>query len=169
MKMKASLNTKAAEKKIENLKTAFTKKEAQELGDDVVFQMKQLIAKGISPIRSVGRFPAYKGAGKKGRYPQSVQSRYPGKRDRPVNLKLSGEFLNDLTFKVKPGTAGKHASVEIGYYTRSEQDKERSHRDGTNGQPKRPTIPQGSEQFAVTIQRTILNRLREAITKAVKK
>lgn len=64
-----------------------------------VFEKKipELISKGISPVKGEGRFKKYSDV-----YRDAIKKgRYPGKRQRPVNLKLTGELLNSLKVETK--------------------------------------------------------------------
>lgn len=54
--------------------------------------IKALIAKGISPVKGQGSFVPYSESYKK----QIKSGRYPGKKIRPINLKLSGKMLRSL-------------------------------------------------------------------------
>lgn len=145
---------------IEGLKKPIDKRTAESLGTQVVIQMRKLIAAGISPIKSVGRFPRYKNP-----------KRYPGDRKAksPVNLKLSGDFLDALQPEVSPGPAG--YQVTIGYEGKREELKEQGHREGANGQPSRPTIPSKrlGEEFAATIERIIMGVYRDRIRQILRK
>jgi hypothetical protein len=50
------------------------------------------IAKGISPVRGIGRFKKYSQS-----YRDAIgRGVYTGKRKRPVNLKLSGDMINSF-------------------------------------------------------------------------
>ena len=154
-------------KKIEDAPGFFKREDAKALGEAVVDEMKSLISKGISPIKSVGRLPGYLYQGKKGKYPDSVKKKYPGKKQRPVNLTLTGDMLRALKSRV---TKGKFSSaIEIGYFVEREAKKEQGHREGVHGQPPRPTIPEGDEVFAAKIQTLIIRAYREAYAKFVKK
>lgn len=150
LKFSAKFNesvTKAIAKKFTNVEeNLLSRSDARTLGEGIVKEMRALISKGISPIKSFGRFPAYKSP-KEG-YPASVKKSYPSKRTTPVNLKLTGRMLADLGYSVtKKG-------IEIGYSSRDAIEKERGHREGANGQPERPTIPiaKFGEEFAQKIQ-----------------
>lgn len=149
------------------------------VGEAVIDEIRTAVAKGISPIARKGRFAAYKWAAasnairkvarsfkdkgrrkqarkiaedtKKNKYPYSVMKDFPNKRERPVNLELSGAFLADL--KAKPTPKG----VTIGFGTELSELKEQGHREGVNGQPRRPIIPEGDEDFSPSIYRRILS------------
>jgi hypothetical protein len=123
----------------EKLKGRRAKKFADEFGKMLVKEMKTRIAAGTSPITGK-RFPAYKNP-----------PRYPGTRKpkRPVNLYLTGEMLRALTFRIKE--IGEQIVVTIFLKTKKARDKERGHREGAGGQPKRPIIPQGDEVLTRSI------------------
>lgn len=129
----------------------------ESVGRRVVSSMKDLIAKGISPIRGNGRFPAYKDP-----------TKYPGKKKapRPVNLFLSGDFMDSLSNKSIRSGDGYNA--EIFYKGRESQLKEKGHREGANGQRERPTIPEGSEEIAKSIEVEI-NEMIDARIKELKR
>jgi hypothetical protein len=172
---------KAAEKGIYSV----TNKDKEDIGYAVIEEMIKLILKGISPIAGKGRFPGYKwveranqatkiargltkgrrkrarekAAGiKKSRYPYSVMHKYPDKKERPVNLFLSGDFLASL--EPRPRRNG----IVIGFNNELSEKKEAGHRAGVNDQPPRPIIPQGKEEFAPSIYR----RLVDTITKVLR-
>lgn len=144
------------------------KSELQTIGDAVVEEMKVLIAKGISPIKGDGRFPAYKWASAKSvarksgskkknvnrqfqnKYPYSARKDFPAKRERPVNLKLSGNFLKNLIAKISNRT------IEIGFFEEPWTKYEQGHREGVNGQPPRPIIPIPGEEFSPSIYRRLV-------------
>lgn len=130
-------------RKIEGLKAPITREDAENVGKGVVAEMKNLISKGISTIEGSGRFPAYKNP-----------KRYPAKRKpkTPVNLHLSGDFQDALSYSTQQVKSG--YATKIFYRGAKENIKEQGHRDGANTQPKRPTIPtESGETFAVRIQR----------------
>lgn len=160
MSLVAKIDAKTLEniaKKCEALKKPITKSDADAVGEGVVDEMKNLISKGVSPIEGVGRFPAYKDAKK-----------YPGKRKpkTPVNLKLSGDFLDALDYQTVQARAGYGTKI---FYKGKEDIKEQGHRDGANGQRVRPTIPIKGETFAQRVQRVfaeIYNKRIESILKS---
>ena len=135
---------------------AFTQAELKNMGARVTSNMREMISKGISPIQGKGRFPAYKDP-----------SKYPGKQKapRPVNLELSGDFLKSLYAK---GKTGKNPQIEIGYPP-DQALKEKGHRDGANGQKKRPTIPERNEKFAVSIVNDLIDDMSNAVNKYFRK
>lgn len=132
--------------KLNELGQGLTKDEATQAGQATMSAMKDMISQGQSPI--TGRnFPRYKN-------PQ----KYPGrlKSATPVNLHLSGDFLDGMRAKVVKTALGFGFEIT---YLKKELKKEEGHRVGWNGQPKRPTIPEGNEKFAT--------RVREAYTKVI--
>lgn len=127
------------EKDIEKINTPQAMKEVGEL---VVREMKTMILSGVSPVRGNKRFAPYKD-----------RTKYPGdlKPARPVNLKLTGEMLDALTFRPYKET------VHIGIFTSDQgvKDRAEAHNQGTEHMAKRQFIPQEGEEFAVTIMRKI--------------
>ena len=158
-------STKTLKKKLKDLKQPIKKKEAVKLGEIILKLMRSLISKGLYPIKGKGRFKAYKDLKK---YPKKVRYKYPDKGDRPVNLWLSGDFIKSLdvdTFKFTKGGWG----TKIRITGDKNKKKESGHRDGVNGQPKRPIIPSGNEKFAKKIQVKILSFLDKQIGFIVKR
>lgn len=133
-------------------------------GDVLIDEIKKRVAKGQSPIQEQPRrFPAYKNPKN---YPDKVRKRFPQKRRRPVNLYLSGKFLESLKYKVK---TGKRPRITIGFFSRKSKAKEKGHREGARGQPKRPVIPERSEQFTRPILRAVELYLIKALDKVLGK
>lgn len=120
---------------------------AKRVGIDVVKAMKAQILNGNSPIEGDGKFPAYKNPKK---YPGKLKSR------SPVNLKLSGKFLNALKADVENGTYGQSTTI---YYSGKEQVKEQGHREEANRQPYRPTIPSEKNETFIKVIREIYLKL----------
>lgn len=133
---------------------------AKAVGESVVKIMKELISKGISPIRNWGKFQKYKD-----------RKKYPGdqKPATPVNLKLTGAFLADLKHEIKKVSSG--SGTKIFFDSDLSRKKESGHREGVHGQPKRPTIPVDNEgeEFNVKIVQSIKKiynaRIREILKK----
>lgn len=114
--------------------------------------MKAMIAKGVSPI-SGSRFPAYKNP-----------DRYPGdlKAHTPVNLKLTGKFLDDLRGEV---VTSPELGVRFWFRTKKSELKERGHREGERGQPKRPILPEGNERFAQSLRAAFSKEFKRLLEK----
>jgi hypothetical protein len=181
MKFTGKVDGKAIDrltKKLKSLKKPVSRRDAKKMGKSALKEMKSLIKSGISPIRGGGKMPRYRGSyaeqiKKKGHivvYERkgSRGKRYP-KSMRPVNLRLTGAFLKNLQARVVKVASG--FGISIGYRKRSEQIKERGHREGANNQAIRPTIPQGdrNEEFALRIQRVVIKGLNALIKKLSKK
>lgn len=93
-------------------------------------------------------------------YPDSLGKKVlaeTGKKARPVNLKLYGDFLENLEARVR------NRVVEIGFFKKSEELKELGHREGANGQAVRPTIPLGNEKFNAAIDAEILKAIDQVL------
>lgn len=82
-----------------------------------------------------------------------------GKKARPVNLKLFGDFLDSLDVQLE------NKKILIGYFKESEAVKERGHREGANGQYVRPTIPLKGEQFNASVQAELLKAIDQVLKK----
>lgn len=147
---------------------------ARNIGDTVITQMKNFIARGQSPVRDQGRFQGYKaqqisgGKGRRGNenkqgYPYSVMHRFPNKKVRPVNLKLTGEMLSDLAHKFRFG----EQTIELGLFSGKSALKAETHNQGTQ-EPRisrRPFLPtKDGESFAETIQRDIIAIVKRRIS-----
>lgn len=137
------------------LKKPIDRETAKEIGEQVVDEMRDMISKGISPIAGNGRFPRYKDTKK---YPRGK------KPNTPVNLYLSGEFQDSLTYSVKNSPSGFKTEIFYGGASVND-DKESGHRKGSDGTSKtsRPTIPQGTESFAERIIRIFSKIYRDRI------
>lgn len=145
-----------------DLKAPLTPKDLVEIGEEVISEIKRSVDIGKSPVSTGGRFPAYKRGGDPDGYPNSVKKRYPNKRNRPVNLRLSGEFLDKaLRYKTNPSKQ----ALSIGFFDSKNAAKEQGHREGAKGQPKRPIIPQGSEKFSLQVTQRIVDLMLQAINK----
>lgn len=98
-------------------------------------------------------------------YPESVRKDFPQKRNRPVNLFLSGRFLKELEARVVQVD-----KIKIGFFKSYGQKLEQGHREGANGQPERPIIPlQNSEEFAKSIVFSTIKVVEDAIKDYLKK
>lgn len=185
-KLKRDLNREMKRIGLKTIEEGLTVQDKVQIGEELIEAIKDQVAVGISPILGRGRFEAYKAVGaaskilkggkattKAGRarrrafaqktkqqgYPYTVRNKYPSKRDRPVNLYLSGRFLNDLRAKaLKRG-------LEFGFYTELSALKEQGHREGANGQPQRPIIPIRNER----LNRSIYNRLIVSLARRIKR
>lgn len=173
MKFKANLNEasfKAVVNKIKDLATPMGAKVAKEVGETVVDLMKTSIEAGNSPIAGRGKFQAYRGEYRKGiikrGYVSQDGTRYK-KSLTPVNLKVSGKFLDSLKATVQRTKNG--YAVVIGLSGNLSNKKEEGHRSGHNGQAERPIIPQEGEKFSQAIQRVYLDIINDAIAVIAKR
>lgn len=158
----AALKQNAVElKKLQEI--AFTSRLASDVGSTIVNQVKDEISKGISPVKGAGRFAGYKES-----YQEAIRSQrgqFSGKGTRPVNLKLSGDFINSLGFKSK----GLKNKIEVSLNFYGEQDKETWLRSNPNHAAPRKALPRGSESFNVSIQKTIKDVVNRFIINLLKK
>lgn len=154
---------KRLQKKLEGIAAPLKKGEADELGKQVVIEMKNLIRKGVSPITGK-RFAQYKKSYKE--QIKKYHSKAHGKKQTPVNLHLTGEFLSDLINTVV--TSNGTYAARIGFKSKESEKKEQGHREGANGQRKRPIIPQAREKFAQRIQNIIILFTRDALRKIIR-
>lgn len=125
----------------------------REIGETVVNSMLEDIASGKSPIDGRGSFPAYKNPKK-----------YPGKQKspRPVNLELTGQMLSSLQYRINQAKI----AITILYRTKKSQLKELGHREGSNGQPERPTIPAENEDLNAGIRKKVQSLIDKAFRTA---
>jgi hypothetical protein len=141
---------------------------ANQLGPIIIQQMKNLIAKGSSPVKGVGRFVAYKGVAsiKEGKsqysvYPYSAMKEYPDKKVRPVNLSLTGAMLSFLSFRLDGSI------LEVGILPDAPNKQKviaRVHNTGERPDiPQRQFIPDDGEEFTVTIMAVIKKLYRKRI------
>lgn len=151
MKFKGAITgVPAIKNKLDKLGRGLTRDEADTVGRNAVEKMKEMISKGLSPVRGGDTRP---------RFPKYLNpKRYPGKKKpaSPVNLQLTGAFLKNLGYKVVQRAKGWGA--EIGYDDPEQIVKEQGHREMANGQPHRPTIPMQSEgeAFARSVEDSYL-------------
>lgn len=160
IKFRARIDKKSTEsiiKKLGGLKNIITKSDADAVGRNCVSAMLKQISQGTSPVQGWGRFPRYKD---KKKYPGKANLA-KGKKYSPVNLRLTGQFLESLNYRVHKGKNGYY--VSIGYANRTAQKKEQGHREGANGQAVRPTIPQDGETFSRLVQAEYLSIIEEAV------
>ncbi len=137
---------------LESLNNPVDKRTAESAAKAAVAEMKRLISKGKSPISGVN----FKKLSKK------YADREKG-GDTTPNLNLSGKFLQSLW-----GRSAKIGGAwvsRISYNTNLSKKKESGHREGVNGQPKRPTLPEEGEKF----KRSVMKAYMDAIRKGVKR
>jgi hypothetical protein len=148
-----------------------------EVGFIAVKLIKDLLSRGVSPVEGKGRLASYKNAAK---YPGLNRNKGKNlkrttqpmtrealakttKKQSPVNLKLTGDMLKSLSFKVKQGR------IWIGFFDTKEAIKAKALQDGTANMAARPILPtEPGQQFAQTIWREILKAVKEKIENLTK-
>lgn len=151
--------------KLNTYKDVPNKSEANDIAEKMLKKIKELISVGISPI-SGRKMPGYRGSYKQG-IKDGVYSKY-GKQQRPINLKLTGDFLKALNTKTKKAANSQRYSVIISIDGEKEVLKEKGHREGANGQAERPIIPKGSENFTQKVLVIFIEGINSAISKRTK-
>lgn len=144
---------KALKKDFDRVVGRITRADYRRAGDAVVRAMLTDVARGQSPIRGNRAFKGY-----------INPTKYPGNRKprTPVNLRLTGDFLDNLEVRLRRGA--RNPTLRIGFFRKKQILKELGHREGAGGQPKRPIIPDDKkgERFNVKISK-ILDRLIQDI------
>lgn len=158
---RTKVDTKELRRLLKESNVRVNQKIARATGELAIALMKDRIAKGLSPIQGKNRFPGYKDTKK---YPGRVKEDFPDKRNRPVNLRLSGRFLKQLRV-ISATSLGK---VIIGFSDDYGKTLEKGHREGASGQRERPIIPEPSEELAKSIQLAILRIYEQAVRKFLK-
>lgn len=146
-------------KKFKELEAPLTRGGANKLGKIIVNEMKKDISRGQSPIRGKGKFPALQ-------EPYKTRKKNLGKGNKP-NLELFGQFLKSLVNAVTKNRSGYSAVVKFSNETA--RKKEQGHREGANGQKKRPIIPTGQEGFNKRISDIIFNFMNSTVGDIVRK
>jgi len=133
----------------------------EELGRVAVKEMRLSLERGISPVRGERRLERYSAS-----YTKAIQKgwlEFQDKKVRPVNLFLSGKMLRSLEFKATYG------SLLVGIWDSEMVELASYHQDGTDKMPARRFVPTTSgEALTVTIDRALINKLKDIITKAIK-
>lgn len=153
---KVKIDLKEVKKLLKEADLKIGPKASQAIGNLIVDLMKEKIAKGISPIEGKPRFPGYKDVTK---YPKQARKEHPAKRNRPVNLNLSGKFLAGLKAKASPS----RGQITVGFFDTYGRKLEQGHREGANGQRERPIIPDRGEQLAKSIRLAIVKLYENAV------
>lgn len=147
----------------------------KEMAEDTIDEMKRLITRGQSPVKGFGRFDAYVAQREpevnikilaRKKYPYGVREEFPGKKVRPVNLTLTGEMLDALTYK----RVGKN--IRIGYFrglfgfgSKELVEKVSNAQRGNPEKniPQRKFLPTDGEGFVQSVMRVIKNSLLKAL------
>lgn len=173
MKLKAKFDNAAFKSildKIKDIQEPVDSRIAKNVANSVVEEMKKEISVGKSTIAGRGKFEAYRGEYKKRiqRYGavSSGGAKY-SKKLKPVNLKVSGNFLESLKGSTEKSKNGYAAVISINGVKNIKI--EQGHRDGANGQAERPIIPINKERFVTSIQKVYLRLINEAIARISKR
>ena len=152
-----------------------TKAVVADLGRNVKEKSLALVKVGLSPVEGRGRFKGYAvQRGGKSNYPEipGLKKKFPGKKTRPVNLELDGEYLDAVT-QYKKNREGD--GIEFGLLKGSDLQNKmfESHNEGSrNDIPQRKVIPTNGDDYTPLIRRKIkdiyLNRIRNIIRSALK-
>lgn len=167
VKTKVMVNLKDSEALVKEL---FNRSFSRKLAETIITEIKDFTSKGLSPVEGQGRFDAYalQRDNDKRKYP------YPhtnsGKNIRPVNLRLSGELMEALSFtEVKDG-------VLIGILPQAKDEikkRAEAHNEGTlenRNVPQRRFIPtKRDEKFVVSIERKIKALFEMQVKEIIKK
>lgn len=166
MAMKVTFPKQKLKNVVETLKDyprAFGRDDAKAMAEEVLDEMQSLIAKGISPVRGEGRFTGYSES-----YPSKWHQRTYGKKKRPVNLRLSGDMLSNLTYKIVK--VGSRSAVEIFFKSAKSSGQKLSPEEKfQKNQKTRPLLPTSGKGFALSIQEIVVRHYNEAINAFLKK
>lgn len=150
------------------------------LGRKIEIEVRRDIGAGKSSVKGEGRFQSYLGPslgrGLRGRtkksveksfYPGSVKSKFPNKKNRPVNLRLSGSYLKKLTNRTFAGL------VELGFLNLDKvtRGKFETHNLGEHPHvPKRKHLPtEKGDKFTPRINRLIKNLYTQRIKSIIRR
>lgn len=195
--MKKSVQVRYKFTGFQELKKKLDKGTLNKIGEQVINDVLENTAKGISSVKGWGKFAPYKGltevnkirrlsaesknarkqlksklaqakADSKKAYPYTVMDKYPDKKTSPVNLKLSGKFLDALTYTTNINKGG----LRIYFDDRLSEKKAETHNEGTQKDrvPQRKFLPTGKDdEFTVSIMQNILDIIRVKMDELVKK
>ena len=180
-KFKKEVIRESLQKEIRNMSQRIDMATANEIGDIAVSVIKDFISKGINPLNVGGKFPQYSRSykdqiiGKAAFYtddenrlrvfpPKSIASKFKDKRISPVNLKLSGKFLEE--FESRPKKTATGISIILGFFKSYGKKLEKFHRDAINA---RPIIPINTEPLSAKVRKTILDRILPIIRNRMKR
>lgn len=143
---------------IESTKSA---KNLSQLGEVAVKEMRLSLERGISPIRGERRLANYSES-----YSKAIKEgwlEFKDKRVRPVNLLLSGNMLRAITHEASRG------KLQVGIWDQAMAELASYHQDGTDNMPARRFVPtEQGEQFTVTIDRALINKLQDIIKSEIR-
>lgn len=158
---------------------AITKAVAKQAASALITAMKREVAQGKSTISGNGPFGAYRGSyrdqiNKKGFI--NVKGQQIPKRLRPVNLKLTGKFMQSLRMTKIIKTQRLGYNFAVGFTSQRSKDIHDGLRDGRHGRTDsvpRPIIPGTNETFKQPLIRLIdsiyARRLESVLNSITKK
>ena len=90
---------------VADIKREFKSVATRDYKAEMLAAIKDLISKGISPVKGYRRFAPYSPS-----YKEAIDSgRFPGKSKRPVNMTLSGKMMDSLDIRVR----GENAEISF--------------------------------------------------------
>lgn len=157
---------------LKNLKNYLNKKDLEEIGEQVLKDVKKNISRGISPVKGEpAKFASYARdrSGAVSKYPsRRLQSKY-GKRTKPVNLKLKGGYIDAIKTRVK----SKNIEIYFKPFNKKIEDLFKAHNLGLNKKkkvPKRKHLPsERNDRFTTAIELKMLDLLNKAMKNAIKR
>jgi hypothetical protein len=155
--MSVTIKHGALERITEALKSV---RNLEEVGRVAVAEMRKSMERGISPVRGERRMASYSAS-----YTKAIQKGWleHAKKVRPVNLILSGRMLNSIEYRASRGL------LEVGIWDSEMVELAGYHQDGTDKMPARRFIPTNrSEYLTVTIERALINKLKQIINDSIK-
>lgn len=149
------------------LNTIMNKKTALVVGNVIEKEMKKSISKGLSPVKGVGRFVPY--AIQRG-IPNGYPTGIVGKNKRPINLKLTGEFLKSLTHFTKRSGSGFEAKIGFKIVNKRISALFETHNEGKHPHvPQRRFVPtKKGERFLVSIERKYIAIITKRLNDVLK-
>lgn len=150
----AKARAKAKFEILDTIKTIFDPRTSKLIGNVVVKGIKDATKRGRSPVKGFGRYEAYavQRDDAVGNYPRGIA----GKNRRPVNLRLSEDMMNSLSFRKTDKD-----SVKIGILSENSDEiliRANVHNDGAPDKniPQRKFIANKTgDEYSLTIQRAI--------------
>lgn len=139
----------------EDLTELFDNRFKREVASELIEMIKDFLSKGISPVRGNRKFPSYKNPEK---YPAGQKPK------TPVNLELSSDMLNAMTYWFI------RDSIRIGFKDEDQHDKAKTHQYGLNGVPQRPILPvEEGDELAISIMQELRRIYSEKLIDIIKK
>jgi len=138
-------------------KNALDERVSAEANNTVLKKILALIGSGRSPVEGYGRFEDYKNPDK-----------YPGTRKsaRPVNLRLTGDMLDELEFRSVSG------NLVYGIHSDADNDikiRANVHNNGERDDiPQRKFVPSADEGFTSSVALELRNLIKRQILNRIK-